>query len=228
MTPARHSIRIDYREDAIDAQIVLAWTLPGEEYPIPIPPENLYDVFDKPGNLTGYYYNNADFSDYKFKRNDHMVYFFWGSGDMGTGGPIPGGDVAVGRIPVYDNDYAQLDKILRKIIDYETDPGDTSWRESVLLPMEPHSEHVPAYPLGEHIKYGIADPAGFSSYRIYEEDYGVGPEKTPCNYENVLSEWKKGYGMINWATHGNYFIAADVFLLDDLYELDNSKPSFTR
>jgi PKD repeat protein len=230
MTAGLHDIILEYREDAIDAQIVLAWTLPGETYPAHITGDNLYNVTGVQGNITGFYYNNADFTDYKFMRNDPFVNFFWGSGDIGPGdGPILGGQIAVGRIPVYDNDYEQLDKILRKIIDYETDPGDISWRNNILLPMVPHSEDIPAYPLGEHIKYGIADPAGISSYRIYEEDYGLipPPEKTPCNYSNVLSEWKKGYGVVTWATHGNWDRGAHVIHIDYLSQLDDSKPAFT-
>jgi PKD repeat protein len=222
-----YDIRLDYREDGNDAQIVLAWTLPGDYYPAHIPGENLYNLTGDLGNLTGFYYNNPDFTDFKFKRNDPFVNFFWGTGDIGTGGPISGGDLAVGRIPVYDNDYEQLDKILRKIIDYETDPGDISWRKSVLLPMEPHSTLIPAYPLGEHIKNNIADPWSFSSYRIYAEDYGVGPEKTPCNYKNVVSEWKNGYGVVDWATHGNWDRAAHVIHLNNISELDDKHPAFT-
>ncbi|PNX49654.1 MAG: hypothetical protein BV457_00955 [Thermoplasmata archaeon M9B1D] len=229
MTTGLHDIILKYREDAVDAQIVLAWTLPGDYYPSHIPGDNLYNVTGVQGNITGFYYNNANFSDYKFMRNDPFVNFFWGTGDIGPGGLIPGGQISVGRIPVYDNDYSQLDKILRKIIDYETDPGDISWRNKILLPMVPHSVDIPAYPLGEHIKYGIADPAGFSSYRIYEEDYGLipPPEKTPCNYTNVVSEWKKGYGVVTWATHGNWDRGENVIHIDYLNQLDDSKPAFT-
>jgi len=229
MTAGKHDIILKYHEEGVDAQIVLAWTLPGDYYPAHIPPENLYNVTDVLGKITGFYYNNANFTDYKFMRNDPCVNFFWGTGDMGPGGPITGGDVTVGRIPVYDSDYEQLDKILRKIIDYETDPGDISWRNKILLPMVPHSEPIPAYPLGEHIKYGIADPMGFASYRLYEEDYGLvpPPEMTPCNYSNVLSEWKQGYGVVTWATHGNIDLAAEVILLEDVEELDDMKPAFT-
>jgi hypothetical protein len=227
MTAGLHTLKLEYREDEEDAQLTFAWTLPGEYYPSLIPKGNLYKEGGGTGALTGYYYDDPDFTDYRMKRDDPEINFFWGSGDRGPGGPRTGGDVYVGRIPVYDRDYIQLDQILRKIIDYETDYGDISWRESILLPMVPHSDTVPGYPLGEHIKYGIADPAGFSSYRIYEEDYGVGPEKTPCNETNTVSEWKKGYGVVTWATHGNVPLAAHVINTSYLHELDDTKPAFT-
>ncbi|UCG69605.1 MAG: hypothetical protein JSV09_00845 [Thermoplasmata archaeon] len=227
MTAGFHTVKLEYREDEEDAQITFAWTIPGDSYPSLIPKDNLYDELASQGALTGYYYDDPDFSEFKMKRDDPEIYFFWGSGDKGSGGPLTGGDVYVGRIPVYDQDYAQLDQILRKIIDYETDPGDISWRESILLPMVPHSDKIPGYPLGEHIKYGIADPAGFSSYRIYEEDYSVGPEKTPCNCTNTVSEWKKGYGVVVWAAHGGIDGAEHVIDNTYLHELDDTKPSFT-
>ena len=72
-----------------------------------------------------------------YRPDNEEINFIWGTGDRHTNGPQNDADVWVGRIPVYDNDYEELDSILGKIIQYETDPGDISWRESILIPVSP-------------------------------------------------------------------------------------------
>ncbi len=236
MTEGDHELRVDYKEHTKDAIIALFWktTVPKTdpnylEHQV-IPLDHLKDETNSSPGLTGRYYNNIWFSgDPDLVRPDgEIVNYVWGIGDLGPGGPDTGAELFVGRIPVYGSDYAQLDAILDKIILYETaQPGDISWRSSVLLPMEPMSATVECYQLGEKIKNDIAIPLSFDYYRIYEEDYGVGPEMTPCNYDNVRNEWPNGYGLTSWATHGNIAVAVDIFRSEYAPELDDSRPAFT-
>ena len=45
--------------------------------------------------------------------------------------------------------------------------------------------------LGEAIKDDIADPNGFYSYRIYEQDFSPPtPDLWPCEISTVKNEWK--------------------------------------
>lgn len=181
--------------------------------------------------LTVKYYNHQDPFDLSIpptvtKEKEETINHFWGSGDLALFGPDVGAEVFVGRIPVYDSNYTQLDKILRKIIVYETDPGDVSWRKSILLPMKPLDEWTTCSGLGEGIMNDFAAAAGFDCFRIYEEDYGVSPDLTPCTYDHVLNEWKTGYGIVTWSTHGSPDNAMDVFSSNLCVELNDSMPSF--
>ncbi|UCE39288.1 MAG: PKD domain-containing protein [Thermoplasmata archaeon] len=237
MNAGRHDLQIFYRDDYGDGIIRLYWrTEVDKNDPCffknqIIPSYNLYDEGGIIGGLTGYYYDNPDFTDHKITRKDPEVAFFWGSGDKGLNDPDHHTEVIVGRIPVYDDDYGHLEKIFRKIIDYETDPGDISWRKSLLLPMVPMDSKTPSWGLGEALKDNVAIPSGFSYYRIYDEDYassgGPTPEIWPCYYDNTYNEWKKGYGMVTWHTHGNEIKGTRVMHLDNISHLDDSKPSFT-
>jgi hypothetical protein len=144
------------------------------------------------------------------------------------GGPDTGSEVFVGRIPVYNDDYEQLDDILYKTIVYETDAGDISWRKSILLPMKPMDGNTPCAHLGDGIMNNIGNPAGFTSYRIYEKDYNPPtPDLFPCNKPNVLNEWKNGYGFVAWATHGSPTSGGGIFETSLAPQLDGTKPAFT-
>jgi hypothetical protein len=76
-------------------------------------------------------------------------------------------EVAVGRIPSYGT-MADLDSILQKIIDYETDSGDISWRDKVLIPaavsnFEDDTSNIP---------YWAWDGALTPSYDTYPQTFG--------------------------------------------------------
>ena len=228
MTAGKHDISLFFRENYGDGIIKLYWRNIIDKSNKIIPSDHLYDADGNVGNLTGFYYDNNDFTDYKFTRLDPEINFEWGTGDIGLGHPDLEAEIYVGRIPVYDNDYTQLDAILRKIIDYETDPDDISWRESILLPMARMDDITTSAGLGEAIKNDIADPNGFYSYRIYEQDFNPPtPNLWPCEYETVWNEWKNGYGMVTWHTHGGEEHASHVIHRDNLSHLDDSKPAFT-
>ncbi|MCK4902522.1 MAG: hypothetical protein KAS76_04120, partial [Thermoplasmatales archaeon] len=234
MTAGKHDIKIYFRENYGDGIIKLYWkTNVDSEDPCYIkkeiiPSTHLYYDDTNFGGLNGFYYDKNNLDDLKLTRIDSEINFEWGTGDMAPSNPDYGAEVYVGRIPVYDDDYEQLDKILRKIIDYETDdPTEIGWRESILLPMARMNDETSSASLGEAIKTNIADPKPFSSFRIYEQDFGYGPELTPCEIETVKNEWKNGYGMVTWHTHGGEDGASHVMDINNLGVLDDSKPAFT-
>ena len=146
--------------------------------------------------------------------------------DYATGGIDQYPEIVVGRIPYYGY-MTDLDKILAKTVTFEK-ATDIAWRKNALLPMEPSDGSTPGYQLGEEIRTNFLIPRGFASTRIYEEDYGVAPEITPCDISNVRSAWSTGaYGVTTWWTHGSETYAADVFSSSDASYLDDAHPSFT-
>ena len=173
-------------------------------------------------------------------------------GEWGDDYGIPGGvdftpEVYVGRIPVYYADYNTLDGILDKIIGYETDSGDISWRKSILMPMGFQHGGPPLYdgaPLGEQMKADYLDAAGFSSWRMYQQGSGACSLNSSYTSEEELrgvtvvrDRWAAGdYGVVCWWGHGSstetsvgYHGCWDGTLMKSDYatSLDNDHPSFT-
>jgi len=228
-------IKLSLREKTGDAVCRLYWrTEVDDDDPCYIkneiiPSSNLYYSTSSSGGLNAEYFNNEDWDGTAdLTRIDSTVDFIWGTGDIGTSDPDYTPEVYVGRIPVYDDDYEQLDEILRKIINYETDPGDITWRESVLLPMVEMNDTTFSGGLGEAIKTFAAVPSGSSYYRIYEpEDAGFSPEAIGPTIEKVRDEWINGYGMVTWHTHGGETGASHVMNTANVGALDDTKPSFT-
>ncbi|MBN2098890.1 MAG: hypothetical protein JW753_04755 [Dehalococcoidia bacterium] len=146
-----------------------------------------------------------------------------------AGNPPRAAEVAVGRIPYYGS-ITDLDGILSKIIDYENAPASAvSWRENVLLPMEPSDVLTPGYQLGEEIKDDVL-PVSWTYHRVYEEDYGLNPvpETTPCDEDGVTNAWNgSDFGAIFWWTHGSSTTAVDVMDLSHAATLDDDHPGFT-
>jgi hypothetical protein len=137
-------------------------------------------------------------------------------------------ELSLGRIPYYNN-IDDLDKILNKIVLYEnSDARSSSWRSKVLLPMKPSDKHTPGFHLGEAIIRNAADPAGWKSTRVYEHNYGVNPENTPCSYASVLHTWKNdNFGLVIWWTHGGSSGAEHILENSHTQFLDDTYPSFT-
>lgn len=240
-TAGRIPITLLFWENTGDAVCQLYWQndADGGSYEI-IPSGKLYtaDSDSASGGLNAGYYNNEEGDDPEanwwldppvYTTVDQEVDFIWGTGDIGPSDPDYTPEVYVGRIPVYNDDYDQLDKILRKIINYETDPGDISWRESILLPMVEMNDTTFSGGLGEAVKTFVTDPLGYSSYRIYEpEDAGFSPEDaTGPTITKVRDEWVNGYGMVTWHTHGGEEGASQVMDTANVGALDDTKPSFT-
>jgi len=143
-------------------------------------------------------------------------------------------EVIVGRIPYYGS-ISDLDAILQKSIEYENETisGSTQWRKKALLPMgdDPNTR----YYLGEAIKSEILEPAGWSSHRIYKEDYGLvpPPETVPTTYDNVTAVWNGqadnsdgNFGLVVWWSHGNTQLAQDIMDVGHVPYLNDTHPSF--
>jgi hypothetical protein len=182
-----------------------------------------------------------DFTDLALTRVDQYIDFIWATGDRGIGEVDFAADVYVGRIPVYADDYTSLDEILQKIIDYET-LAPPAWRRSVLTAHVSMGRNDPAnsnYQLGEALKADFADPLGYTTYRIYESDFGIIPApecpainekdldpEAPCN---MLGEWVNGngYGLLTWTTHGIVDRANELIESTDNERLNDGAPAFT-
>jgi hypothetical protein len=239
MTAGYHSIKIEYKEHTGDGIMRLYYrTTVSDTHPNYvgrqiIPLDHLRNETDTADGLTGRYFNNIYLTDPAdlVKPDNQEINYIWGTGDLGPGGAENDADVWVGRIPVYDDDYEELDSILGKIIQYETDPGDITWRESILIPVWPLTETTPAYQYGEEVLNDYAIAAGFSYYRLYKEDYssvgGPTPEEWPTSADAVEDEWKNGYGAVTWWTHGGGTSASHIFSSGRAPDLDDTKPSFT-
>ncbi|MGD0077411.1 MAG: right-handed parallel beta-helix repeat-containing protein [Sedimentisphaerales bacterium] len=152
--------------------------------------------------------------------------------DYGPGGADKYCEIKVGRIPVYNANYADLDAILQKCIDYGNAPGGIGWRSKVLIPaavsnFSPEDTTIPPdgiadYPFlttgdrtfgadwGEAIK-SHASTISFNPYTLYEKagvyNNGSAYPLTPCNANltnaNVVNEWKNKYGFVTWWAHGS-------------------------
>lgn len=124
-------------------------------------------------------------------------------------------DVLVGRIPA--SSLEEASKVLEKLSNYQ--PYNSWLRRALLLGTVTFDN--PLFPEGEILKDTIEEnylPGNFSWTKLYE---GVGT-LTPAN---VLNEINKGYGLVNFAGHGNfdlwYFGSGGVFFTSDVYQLAN-------
>jgi hypothetical protein len=177
--------------------------------------------------------------------------------DSGDGGVDFTPEVYVGRIPIYDNNAAALDHVLEKTIRYATEAGDRAWRRRVLQPAAMLFYKGTSYyrmdgaDMAEAIFDQVIKGRGLTRFRLYEED-GLDPSKikgeAPLTRENVIDEWKRGYGLVTWFGHGSpsgvfrtvwesdkngdgeasnqELDSPAFFTYDDTVELDDTRPSF--
>jgi hypothetical protein len=152
------------------------------------------------------------------------------SNDYGNGGADKNCELKVGRIPLYNNQYADVCSILQKSIDYDSAAGNLGWRSKVLIPAaisnfspeDTTGDGNPDDPFftaadrtfgddwGEAIK-SHASTISFSPFTLYEKQgiYGNGSAYplTACNANltnaNVINEWKNKYGFVTWWAHGD-------------------------
>jgi hypothetical protein len=232
--PGLHTVRIEYYQNRQNAFFRLFKGLAAGGWLIGVMGSELY-YWDGAsyvrGGLNGTYFNDKDLTDSVFSRIDPgsesgAFDFLWLSGDRGEGGVDFTPEISVGRIPLYGENYAELDSILSKTIRYESST-DTSWRRSALLAMRPFDQNTPNYTLGEQMKNDFLVPAGFSTFRMYNEEYGCVPvpEAVPCTEENMLSAWSQPFGLTVFVTHGSGDQALDVLRSDSCYRLDDAKPA---
>jgi hypothetical protein len=146
--------------------------------------------------------------------------------DFSAGDPDVFAEVSVGRIPFYGN-IGDLDHILAKIITYENEGSATfQWRANMLIPSEPLDNNTPGYHFAEAINNDILYPQGWGKFRIYEKNYGVNPELTPCSEATTFLTWKNGaYGAVNWSTHGWERGASDIMSSLAALNLNDQYPS---
>jgi hypothetical protein len=143
-------------------------------------------------------------------------------GDYGAGGADKNCELKVGRIPVYNANYTDLDNILSKSISYDANTSASAWRSKVLIPAaisnwQPQDDSpydgIDDYSWGK--TYGddwgqaiktLANSVSFSPYTLYEKT-GVAFPATACNAAlnnaNVKSEWQNLYGFVTWWGHGS-------------------------
>lgn len=164
-------------------------------------------------------------------------------------------EVYVGRIPVYNSNYNDLDNILQKIMDYETEPGNLNWRSNVLLPMgfQDSSGPYDGAQLAEQMKDDYIDPAGYLRWRMYQqgtafpidnsifvsdEELRGSPGPFPIGQDTVENQWTNDavYGIVCWWAHGSASSASvgynpnwDGTLFQSSYcsSLDDDHPAFT-
>jgi len=173
-----------------------------------------------------------------------QYYGEWGDDYGMAGGVDLTPEVYVGRIPVYDGDYGTLDNILQKIMDYESESGDLSWRKSVLLPMSFYTETYDGAPLAEQMRDDYLNSAGYSSWRQYQQANGacgldsIYPSEEELRGGTVVRDrWMNDhYGIVCWWGHGSETDASvgcdgcwDGTLFTSSYasDLDDHHPSFT-
>ena len=191
---------------------------------------------------TDYFY--ADLTG-NWDKNGDKIYGQWGSG---KDYPVPGGvdftpEVYVGRIPVYNADYAALDSILQKIISYELSPS-TDWRRSALLPMAFSDSSTDGARLSEQMRDDYLNPSGYSSWRMYQQGTvgscadSIYPSEEELHGGTVVrNRWAAGnYGIVCWWAHGSptsasigYSGCIGGLLFDSGHStsLDDAHPSFT-
>jgi len=156
-------------------------------------------------------------------------------------------ELVVGRIPIYNREYDELDVILQKIIDYEMELNPT-WRENILLPMSYLNPTFDPSQASEQMLDDYLDPAGFSSYTMYMDGSVCTAADTSYSFDEELragtmvrDNWAANdYGLVNWSGHGaSYYtvvgyegcydgIMANSILMTSAYAsvLDDDHPSF--
>lgn len=180
--------------------------------------------------------------------------------DDGPGGIDFTPEVYVGRIPVYGGNVAALDKILKKTMRYVAETGERAWRKRVLQPAamlffaneggKQSDLRMDGATMADAIYDQVIKQHGLSRFTLFEEE-GVDPSKltgdAALTTENMIAEWKKGYGLVTWFGHGSaeavyrkYWESDDgngvpdydeieepaLFSYDDTIQLDDTHPSF--
>lgn len=143
-------------------------------------------------------------------------------GEFGQDAVDFGPEVYVGRIPVYGANYAVLDNILNKYINYD------GANKSIMLPMAISNylnEHNAAnvcldgWPrtdgldLPQEVIQNITGPSGYTDYVMYEQAGFVGRGhdpvpptafgyRAPITNVDVMTQWAADYGIVFWWGHG--------------------------
>ena len=173
--------------------------------------------------------------------------------DVGSGGIDMMCEVAVGRIPVYDTNTAQityLDSILAKTKAYET-PTAWTWRTNYLgsASFQDDSFYVDGAEMIEHFYNNVCVSNGMGAVRLYQQgtkdsrcnsiyasDYELRGAAFGGNTNHHHYHWQSNdYGVVMWWGHGadtwtqvgpNLVPDGILFTNADASGLDDSHPSF--
>ena len=229
--------------DPVNGDVPMKWVYPNGTDPnsqnwYSVPTDTYY------GDLTGNWDLNGD------GRFGEIAYG-WIKGDIGLGGVDFWPEVYIGRIPVYNNDYATLATILNKITAYESITRRQPWQDRALLAMTFFDDNLDAAVLGELLRTNELLVHGYSSiYRIYMNS----PAAAPCNQVStfthdqdmadqvVVNYWSQTpVGLVVEAGHGagsrialgwgfdttNCWLSGDLFNSWQAAKLDDTRPAFT-
>ncbi len=165
-------------------------------------------------------------------------------------------EVYVGRIPVYSTNYNDLDKILQKIIDYDTESSDVSWRKNVLLSMGFQNDWYDGAALSEQMIDDYLNPNGYLDWTMYQQG-SVNPAydslwnsdeelrgnendpAEPTSQECLKDRWSgvaspstpNDFGIVCWWAHGHdthayVYYDGTLFCSNDCSSLDDDHPSW--
>ncbi len=138
--------------------------------------------------------------------------------DLAEGGIDFGAELYVGRIPLYFDDIEELDVTLSHTINYmNTKESEALYRKKMLFPMsfiwfkgykvfQTMDENEETAETSEwFIRNILKNYSDISYSRLYESE-GFYPSRyeheRALTHENIIDEWKKGYGMVFWGGHG--------------------------
>ena len=201
------------------------WASNNERVPTDTPYASLYGDWDADGD--GVYGEFGDVS------NDPAT-----SGDFAETGINFNADVAVGRIPYYNN-APVVDSILRKTIRYQME-AETSiaWRQHALIATEGQQRYF----YGEQLRSEVLEPNQVTYTRVYDAEcydalrgdedcnfpLSEEPEVSVCSVENVAAAWTESQpGMVTWLTHGSGAGAAHVMSNASASQLSVDRQVFT-
>ncbi len=133
-----------------------------------------------------------------------------------------------------------VDWILQRTIDYENQsPEYRQYRKDVMLCMNPLDGNTQAFELGEQIKQYITDPAGWDTYRQYNNDYDTctwPPDMTPCHAGwdvctkvlNGMAHNSDGtFGLLVCQGHGASYKIEGFMYSSDVAQLNDDYPFFS-
>jgi len=190
---------------------------------------------------TDYFY--ADLTgNWDYDGDGYFGEFYHDWSDPPSGGVDLTPELYVGRIPVYAADYATLDSILQKIMDYEMEVNPT-WRNTALLPMSFSEAGYDGAMLAEQMMDDYLDAEGYSSWTMYPQGSGACAVNSsyPSSQELrggtvVRDRWAANdYGSVLWWGHGDpttaivgYSGCDDGTLMSSTYanSLDDDHPAF--
>lgn len=141
-------------------------------------------------------------------------------------------EINVGRIPVYNNDYATLDAYLQKVMDYtNADKADIAWRYNVLMGAGGFAADSKGdIPFELTHKDIIEKLPDWKDYRIYGTAYGQPtgtPDKVGISDAIFSGQWKNNqYGLVTYLTHGSSTGASHVISSSSAAKVSSKNPSF--